>query len=303
VLACGGCVSLAAAPVLAQDAAATSAGPAAPSAAAVQAAGVREAREHFKAASEHYRAGRFREALRGFELAERLLPSPELSFNIARAHEQLGEIEAAIEHYERYVAARGQASDVGAVQARIAALRGSLEQRPVRAMETAALRIDAEPGAEIKLDGSSLGVAPIDRIVWIDPGEHVLEAELSGHAPYRAEIDAPAGSMVAGSVELVQHSSVPERGERAPSRNARAASAGASLPVWIAGGASIASAAVSGAARVSAESSRSGGDLDAARSADGVAGIALASALTTGVLAAVLYFAAPQHVESRQALQ
>lgn len=296
MLACGGCVSLAAAPALAQDDAAT---PAAPSAAA-HTAGVREAREHFKGASEHYRAGRFREALRGFELAERLLPSPELSFNIARAHEQLGEIEAAIEHYERYVAARGQASDVGSVQARIAALRGSLEQRPVRAMDTAALRIDAEPGAEIKLDGRLLGVAPIERIVWVEPGKHVLEAELAGHAPYRGEIDAPAGSMVAGSVELVQHSSVPERGDRARSRGP---SGGASLPVWIAGGVSIASAAVSGAASVSAESSRSGGDLSAARSADGVAGIALASALTSGVLAAVLYFAAPEHVESRQALQ
>jgi tetratricopeptide (TPR) repeat protein len=299
MLACGGCLSLAAAPVLAQDVA-----PASPASASVMLdkARVREARQHFSAASEHYRAGRFREALRGFELAERLVPSPELSFNIARAHEQLGEIEAAIEHYERYVAARGEASDVGSVSARIAALRGSLEQRPVRAMETAALRIDAEPGAEIKLDGTLLGVAPIDRIVWVEPGTHVLEAELSGHAPYRGEIDAPAGSMVAGSVELVQHSSVPDRGERAAPRGAPAASSGASLPVWIAGGACIASAAVGGAARISAESSRSGGDLDAANSADGVAGIALASALTSGVLAAVLYFAAPAHVESRQAL-
>jgi tetratricopeptide (TPR) repeat protein len=285
-------VSLAAAPVLAQDVAP-----------AAHEGRVREAREHFRAASEHYRAGRFREALRGFELAERLLPSPELAFNIARAHEELGEIEAAVEHYERYVAARGDASDVGSVQARIAALRGSLEQRPVRAIETAALRIDAEPGAEIKLDGSLVGVAPIDRIVWIEPGKHLLEAELAGHAPYRGEIDAPAGSMVAGSVELVQHSRVPERGERAPSRPARDASAGAALPVWIAGGACLASAVGSAAARVSAETSRSAGDLDAARSADAVAGIALASALTTGVLAAVLYFATPQHVESRQALQ
>lgn len=292
MLACGGCVGLAAAPVLAQEVAP-----------AAHEGRVREAREHFRAASEHYRAGRFREALRGFELAERLLPSPELSFNIARAHEQLGEIEAAVEHYERYVAARGEASDVGSVQARIAALRGSLEQRPVRAMEAAALRIDAEPGAEIKLDGSLVGVAPIDRIVWVEPGKHVLEAELSGHAPYRGEIDAPPGSMVAGSVELVQHSRVPARGERSASRGARAASGGVSLPVWIAGGACIASAATSVAARVSGEASRSASDLDAARSADGVAGIALASALTTGVLAAVLYFATPQHVESRQALQ
>jgi tetratricopeptide (TPR) repeat protein len=287
-------LSLAAAPALAQDRALT---------AASSREAVKEAREHFGAASAHYRAGRFREALREFELAERLVPSPELSFNIARAHEQLGEIEAAIARYERYVAAGGDASDVASVQARIDALRASLEDKPVRAADTAALRIDADPGAAIKLDGADLGVAPIDRIVWVEPGEHILEATLPGHAPYRAEIAAPPGAMVAGNVELVQYSKAPARGERVRSASARQASGGSALPVWIAGGASVASAVVSGAARASSEASRSDGDLDSAHSADTVAGVALASALTSGVLAAVLYFAAPHHEESRQVLQ
>jgi tetratricopeptide (TPR) repeat protein len=264
---------------------------------------VKEAREHFGAASAHYRAGRFREALREFELAERLVPSPELSFNIARAHEQLGEIEAAIDRYERYVAAPGDASDVATVQARIDALRASLDAKPARAPDTAALRIDADPGASIKLDGKDLGVAPLDRIVWVEPGEHVLEASLPGHAPYRAEIAAPPGAMVAGNVELVQHSKAPARGERVRSASARTAGSRAGLPVWIAGGASVASAVVSGAARVSSEASRSDGDLGGARSAETVAGVALASALTLGVLAAVLYLAAPDQDESRQVLQ
>lgn len=287
-LACGGCISLVAGPARADDQVAASRD------------AVQEARARFREASEHYRAGRFREALRDFELAERLVPSPELSFNIARAHEQLGEIEAAVARYERYVAALPDANDAESVRTRIAALRASLDDKPERAADTAALRIDAEPGAAIKLDGTELGVAPIDRIVWVEPGRHTLEAELAGHAPFRAELEAPAGAMVAGNVELVQHSGVPARGDRVRTPRVReVAKRPSALPVWIAGGACVASAAVSGAARFSSEASRSDGDLGGARSADTVAGVALASALTSGALAAVLYLiTSPDHAHS-----
>lgn len=297
MLACGGCVStLIAGPALAQPSAGDR-----PDAASKGA--LAQARAHFRAASEHYRAGRFREALRGFELAERLMPGPELWFNIARTHEQLGEIEDAITSYERYVQARADAADVGAVRARIAALKSSLVARPAQQAQHTALRVDAEPGAEIKLDGEPLGTAPIDRIVWIEPGKHLLEAELKGHARFRAELDAPAGSMVAGSIDLVQYSAVAAKAERHRDGSQRAGAGAASLPTWIAGGASIASAIVSAAARTSAEASRSDGDLDGADAANAVAGVALGCALTSGVLAAVLFFAAPNHVESSTVLR
>jgi len=111
--------------------------------------------------------------------------------------------------------------------------------------------------------------------------------------------------MVAGSVELVRYSAAAVPAGSASSRSDRPSdgASGASLPAWIASGASVAAAIVSGAARASAEASRSKGDRDSADSADTVAGVALVSALASGVLAAVLFFAVPNHDESHAVLQ
>src|SRR5690606_9604956 len=46
------------------------------------------AREHFMAGVEHFSAHRYREAIRAFSLAAQLVPSADLWFNIARAHEE-----------------------------------------------------------------------------------------------------------------------------------------------------------------------------------------------------------------------
>jgi len=202
------------------------------------------------------------------------------------------------------------------VRSRITALRGSLAERPPERAQLAALRIDAEPGARIVLDGEPLGLSPIERIVWIEPGQHSLEAQLPGRVPFRAEIGAPAGAMVAGNVELLRRSNGPSYdrhgastlsplGSRQGSSRARASETnrGASVPAWVASGTSVAAAIASVVAGASAESSRSAGDLDAADTASSVASVALVSALASGVLAAVLFLAVPNHAESSAVLQ
>ena len=63
----------------------------------------RRAREEFEQGFAHFEARRFREAIHSFQVAAQLVPSADLWFNIARAHEELGEWEQAIEHYRRYL--------------------------------------------------------------------------------------------------------------------------------------------------------------------------------------------------------
>jgi tetratricopeptide (TPR) repeat protein len=252
-------------------------------------------REHFKRAGEHYRAGRYREALQSLRLADASVPSPELWFNMGKAHEQLGEVDSAVEHYKLYLEARPDAPDAPKVRARVAALTAALEQRPRDARSHAALRIDAaEAGIAVRLDGESIGSTPIDSLIWVEPGEHVLEAEREGHAPFRAEIAAPAGAMVIGSIETVRRSSARalERSEHAlspASARRSAANAAVGAPVWISGGAAVASLVASAAARGVGEAQRSDGDLDASRSAGTVADVTLASALASSAVAAILY--------------
>lgn len=64
-----------------------------------------EAVVHYQEALEHYRAGRYREAIARLERARALDPeSPTLRYNLARVYELVGELDAAIEHYAAYVA-------------------------------------------------------------------------------------------------------------------------------------------------------------------------------------------------------
>jgi tetratricopeptide (TPR) repeat protein len=65
-----------------------------------------EARAHFERGREHFRAGRYREAIVELEAALDLDPdSPTLMYNVAYANELLGELEQAIAYYRKYVAA------------------------------------------------------------------------------------------------------------------------------------------------------------------------------------------------------
>lgn len=76
-----------------------------------------------------YDAGRLDEAARLFAEADRLMPSPELAFNIARIYERMGDAPAAIRQFERYLRdSHPPDAERADVEARIAALR-ALETR------------------------------------------------------------------------------------------------------------------------------------------------------------------------------
>lgn len=87
------------------------------------------ARKHFMKGAEHFQDRRFRDALREFNLAIRIIPSADLWYNIARAHEELREDEAAIVAYQTYLRDRVDPPDAPQVQQRIALLRAQIAAR------------------------------------------------------------------------------------------------------------------------------------------------------------------------------
>jgi tetratricopeptide (TPR) repeat protein len=87
------------------------------------------AKELFKQSAERYREGRFQEALDLLTEAYTLDPNPVLLYNMARAHESLGDARRAADTYRRYLDADPKAKDRGAIEQRIETLERQLQER------------------------------------------------------------------------------------------------------------------------------------------------------------------------------
>lgn len=85
-----------------------------------------QARQHYSAGKGLFDAGDYRGAIREFESANRLAPSPLLEFNIGLAHERLGAKAEALQHYRAYLQAMPGAANRGTVEAKIQRLEAEL---------------------------------------------------------------------------------------------------------------------------------------------------------------------------------
>jgi tetratricopeptide (TPR) repeat protein len=90
------------------------------------------ARRHYSQGLALYEAARYREAVVEFEAARKLRPSHAFDFNIARCYDRLEEPAAAIEAYQRYLAAPVPPEDAEEVRQRIEVLRQRLPRPPVQ---------------------------------------------------------------------------------------------------------------------------------------------------------------------------
>jgi hypothetical protein len=77
------------------------------------------AEAEFRGAVEAFAAGRYHAAIELFAEADRIQPRPELSFDIARCHEKLGDDKMAVAFYREYLRRAGHPADELEVRARI----------------------------------------------------------------------------------------------------------------------------------------------------------------------------------------
>lgn len=145
-----------------------------------------------------FRANAWREAIREFELAYALAPQPELWFNIARAREQLGEYELAIEGYRRYLRDRIDAPDRAAVEENIRALEVQAAHARLRRTGEAApttVQFDvATQGARLFLDERMVATAPSAALIVTTPGPHTVRVQADGMREWRAELTFRQGA-------------------------------------------------------------------------------------------------------------
>lgn len=73
---------------------------------------MRQVEDLYTQGAAYYQARKYRRAIQKFEEGYAIFPEPNLLFNIARAHEALGEIDKAIENYRRCADAEGVDADI-----------------------------------------------------------------------------------------------------------------------------------------------------------------------------------------------
>jgi tetratricopeptide (TPR) repeat protein len=152
-----------------------------------------------------YEAGRFREAADLFHEADRLEPSALLSFNIAKAYEQMGDEPKALAAYREYLRRLPQAENRLATSRRIAELQLALQERGVQQLTV----LSQPEGATLLIDDVAKGVTP-----WtgeLVPGTHRVSLRLRGHSDASRDVDLPARTAIDVQLELS-----PEAAEPAP---------------------------------------------------------------------------------------
>lgn len=174
------------------------------------------ARSEFLAAVEFFNAGRYLEAIHGFQVAASLIPSADLTYNIARSYERLAETRhepadytQAIEHYRRYLRDQVDPPDRAQVEANIAALAERLEAARAanRTLPTTGRVIVSAPQVtgQVFLDDELRGVAGDVDDLTVQAGRHRLRFEGPRIQTFVSDVEVQAGSSARATAEFFTH--------------------------------------------------------------------------------------------------
>jgi tetratricopeptide (TPR) repeat protein len=148
-------------------------------------ASVDAARSHHEAGVAAYGEGRFEQAVSEFLAAERLAPRAALSFNIARAYDQLGDAGRALQYYRDYLRREPGAKNAAETTVRVKELEAALASKGVQQ-----LSVRSEPsGASLRIDERLVGATP-----WtgeLSPGPHRLVLAAPGHVEHSRSVQLP----------------------------------------------------------------------------------------------------------------
>ena len=144
------------------------------------------ARLRFERGAEAFRAGRYREAADQFRQADRLEPSPKLSYNAAKAYDLMGDHKNALAAYREYLRRLPDAQNLQQTRGRIHELEGILRTEGVQQVTV----LSKPLGATLLIDGEPRGVTP-----WtgeLEPGTHHIHLRLRGHQDSEADFELDA---------------------------------------------------------------------------------------------------------------
>jgi tetratricopeptide (TPR) repeat protein len=141
-----------------------------------------EAKSHLQAGAALYDENNFRGALVEFQRAYELAPSYKILFNIAQVELELQDYAGALKAYNRYIKEGGP--DVPA--ARLAQVNADLERIKAR---VGYLSIQTASGAQVLVDDTQVGYAPLPESVPVAAGQHRVTVVVPGREPVTRMFD------------------------------------------------------------------------------------------------------------------
>jgi len=147
------------------------------------------ARAKLSQGAQSLRQGEYADALRAFQEAYQLVPSPKIHFNFGLAYQGLARYAEALESFQRFLdEARPASTDENAANAR--------QQLEELERKVARVEIQCEcPGADVLIDGRSFGKVPLTKPLLINPGSHQMALRRGREAEVQT-FEAPAGGAV-----------------------------------------------------------------------------------------------------------
>ncbi len=142
-----------------------------------------QAKAHFLTGSEHFADQNYELAIQYFRQAFDLTQSPEIIYNIGRCHEELGQLDAAIENYNTYLHTYPDADDADEVKHRITMLSAIVEEQQKENSLNGDESLEDEPITEPEEE--------------TDPPEWLSGLRLGAHAGGAATLTGVTDSIVA----------------------------------------------------------------------------------------------------------
>lgn len=191
-------------------------------------------------------AGNLREAINAWREAWAIQPSADLACNLGRAELREGHDRAAAEWLTRCVRLSPKATE----PSDLARLVDAVKERDLARARVAALTFDVDPGAEVFIDGVSVGQAPFEDPIFVEPTSHSIKAVLGARSTSRA-IDAKPGAAIHVELPLPQEArprpaALPPKEPRAIAPRAKAAPA-AVWPIAVTASVAVAAGIAGGA--------------------------------------------------------
>jgi hypothetical protein len=162
-----------------------------------------EAARRFEHAIKLYEDADYTVALAEFERVYELMPDYRVLYNIGQVNIQLGRYARAFRTLKEYTARGGPeipSDRRAAVQADLAQLSGRVARISVA--------VD-QPGAEVSIDGTLVGKAPLVEPLVVDVGERTLRVSLAGYTPQTRSITLAGGDSRDSSFVLEQEAAAP----------------------------------------------------------------------------------------------
>ncbi|MBN1771624.1 MAG: PEGA domain-containing protein [Deltaproteobacteria bacterium] len=128
-------------------------------------------------------------AVQAFASSYELRPNASVLYNLANGQRLLFDYPASIVSFRRYLATEGDRVPAE----RRAEIDGFLAEM---LSKVGTVTVAAPEGATLAVDGHAVGTAPLDEPLLVTAGEHVLTAELTGHAAAVQRIHAERGELL-----------------------------------------------------------------------------------------------------------